>query len=81
MRVRQVRPEETDVWLSLRLTLWPETAELRHRKDWFVPRHPPLWETARLYAHSEATKWTTASAAWSRFCSQVRPDCLRGLKL
>jgi hypothetical protein len=32
-------------------------------------------------AHSEATKSSTASTAWSRFCSQVRPDCLRGLKL
>jgi hypothetical protein len=31
--------------------------------------------------HSRAMKSTTASAACSRFCFQVRPDCLRGLKL
>ena len=31
--VQRVRPEETDAWLSLRTTLWPETDEPQHRKE------------------------------------------------
>ena len=42
---------------------------------------PPDPQVTRPRAHSAATKSTIACAAWSRFCSQVRPDCLRGLKL
>ena len=33
MEVRAVRPEEAEAWLAMRLELWPETDEARHRRE------------------------------------------------
>jgi len=33
MKIRQVRLEDSDNWLSMRLTLWPETSPVQHRKE------------------------------------------------
>lgn len=33
MAIRQVRPEDSDSWLSMRLALWPETSLDQHRKE------------------------------------------------
>ena len=33
MMIRQLRPEETDAWLALRISLWPETDEPQHREE------------------------------------------------
>ena len=33
MIIRQVKPEEAEEWLSMRLALWPKTDEEQHRKE------------------------------------------------
>ena len=33
MEVRTVRPEDSEAWLAMRLELWPETDEGRHRRE------------------------------------------------
>ena len=33
MMIRRVRPEETEAWLALRMSLWPETHESQQRKE------------------------------------------------
>ena len=33
MKIRQLRPEDSDNWLSMRLALWPETSPEQHRKE------------------------------------------------
>ena len=33
MMIRDVRPEDTESWLVMRMALWPETDESQHRKE------------------------------------------------
>jgi aminoglycoside 6'-N-acetyltransferase I len=33
MLIRDVRPEDTESWLVMRMALWPETDEPRHRRE------------------------------------------------
>jgi len=33
MLIREVRPEETESWLVIRMALWPETDEPQHRRE------------------------------------------------
>lgn len=33
MAVRPAKPEESDAWLAMRMALWPETDEARHRQE------------------------------------------------
>jgi len=33
MIIRQLRPVDSDDWLSMRMALWPDTSPKRHRKD------------------------------------------------
>jgi len=33
MMIRQIRVEETDSWLALRMSLWPDTEKPQHRKE------------------------------------------------
>jgi len=33
MMIRDVRPEDIESWLVMRMALWPETGEPQHRKE------------------------------------------------
>ncbi len=33
MLIREVRPEDTESWLVMRMALWPETDEQQHRRE------------------------------------------------
>jgi aminoglycoside 6'-N-acetyltransferase I len=33
MLIRDVRPEDTESWLVMRMALWPETVEPQHRRE------------------------------------------------
>ena len=33
MLIREVRPEDTESWLVMRMALWPETDEPQHRRE------------------------------------------------